>query len=75
MHGDYNEDHGMITAIFREMTVVVSFINMEMKLLSLKIFHAVSLHCKCSVKGVVGLLFVSLFCVQTPFVGKQSISL
>lgn len=35
MHGDYNEDHGMTTAIFSEMTVSKSLINMKVKLLFL----------------------------------------
>lgn len=42
MHGDYNEDHGMTTAIDSEMTVSKSIINRKLKLLCVKIFYASS---------------------------------
>jgi len=51
VHGDYNEDHGMITAILSEMTVSKYFINMKVKLLCLTICYSVTSLCKFSVKG------------------------
>lgn len=42
MHGDYNEDHGMTTAIDSEMTVSKSIINRKLELLCVKIFYASS---------------------------------
>lgn len=43
MHEEYSEDQGMITAIFNEITVSKSFINIKVELLSSKISYAATL--------------------------------
>uniref|UniRef100_A0A8C0USF4 Aspartyl beta-hydroxylase/Triadin domain-containing protein n=1 Tax=Cyanistes caeruleus TaxID=156563 RepID=A0A8C0USF4_CYACU len=70
VHEDYSEDQGMTTAIFSEITVSKSFVNMQVELLCFKISYAAILLCKFSAKVLACCLF------KLPvFVISQSINL